>query len=296
MNKIRGLSAFPVTPATVDGRVDTDALQLLLKRSVDAGADSIGLLGSTGSYPYFTREERRRAIAAASECVGDRVPLLVGIGSLRTGDVVELARDAKLAGASAGLLAPVSYAPLRDEEVFGLFEAVAEVGLPLCIYNNPGTTHFTFSPELVARIAVLHGVVAVKNPAPGPGEVARAVLDLRARVPAEFSIGFSVDWHAVDALLAGGEAWYSVFGGICPRICVELTRAAQAGDAAKAREINGRLQPVWDLFRTHSSYRVVHLMAQLSGIANAVPPRPVKPLSGEAAREVERVFGDIDLG
>ncbi len=46
----RGLSAFPVTPAGEDGHVDTDGVHTLTRRLVDAGVDSIGLLGSTGSY------------------------------------------------------------------------------------------------------------------------------------------------------------------------------------------------------------------------------------------------------
>ena len=68
--------------------------------------------------------ERRRAIEAAFETVDGRAELLVGIGALRTEDVIEMARDAKEAGADAGLLAPVSYQPLTEEEVFTLFETV----------------------------------------------------------------------------------------------------------------------------------------------------------------------------
>lgn len=53
----------------------------------------------------------------------------------------ELARDAAEAGADGLLLAPVSYQKLTEEEVYQHFEAVATAGgLPLCIYNNPGTT------------------------------------------------------------------------------------------------------------------------------------------------------------
>ncbi|MGC1302561.1 MAG: dihydrodipicolinate synthase family protein, partial [Caulobacteraceae bacterium] len=55
MALFRGLSAFPITPADADGRVDVDELARLLERLVAAGVDSIGLLGSTGSYPYLSR-------------------------------------------------------------------------------------------------------------------------------------------------------------------------------------------------------------------------------------------------
>ncbi len=126
MPLFQGLAAFPITPADNRGHVDTDALGTLLRRLEQAGVDSIGLLGSTGTYAYLTRAERHRTIKAAVECIGGRVPLLVGVGALRTDDAQELARDAESAGADALLLAPVSYLPLNDEEVFQHFAAVAE--------------------------------------------------------------------------------------------------------------------------------------------------------------------------
>ena len=292
---ITGLSAFPITPSDDTGRVDTDALQLLLARLVAAEVDSIGLLGSTGSYPYFTRAERRRAVNAAVECVGGRIPLLVGVGALLTSEAVALTRDAMEAGASVGLLAPVSYAPLLDEEVFQHFRTVAEVGLPLCIYNNPGTTHFTFPPELVGRLAELPGIVAVKNPAPAPADCATTLANLRSRVPAGFSVGVSVDLNAGAALLAGADAWYSVLAGIYPVICQQLTRAARKGDTEEVRRIGERLQPIWDLFKDYTSFRVVHLAARMAGIPNAHPCRPVLPLSGEKASAVQAVLEQCAL-
>ena len=84
MSAFTGLSAFPITPSDADGRVDADALRRLLAPLVAAGVDSIGLLGSTGTYAYLARAERRRAVAVAADAVGGRVPLLVGVGALRT--------------------------------------------------------------------------------------------------------------------------------------------------------------------------------------------------------------------
>ena len=292
---IQGLSAFPITPSDEFGRVDTDALQTLLNRLTSAEVDSIGLLGSTGSYPYFSRAERKRAVDAAIECVGAKTPLLVGVGALLTSEAVALARDAQLAGATAGLLAPVSYAPLLDEEVFQHFRAVSEVGLPLCIYNNPATTHFNFTPELVGRLAELPNVVAVKTPAPVPAECAAAVQALRSSVPASFSVGVSVDWHAGAALLAGADAWYSVLGGTYPVICKRLARAARSGNAEEVDRINAQLEPVWKLFKAHSSFRVVHLAAAMSAIRNAQPCRPVLPLSSDKEAEVRAVLEREDL-
>ncbi|WP_234426922.1 dihydrodipicolinate synthase family protein [Streptomyces niger] len=117
-----GLSAFPLTPITEDG-IDEKAFAALVGRLSAAGVDSIGALGSTGSYAYLTREERARAARIAVEHA-ERTPVIVGIGALRTRQVREAAEDAQNAGAAGVLLAPLSYQRLTEDDVFGLFEDV----------------------------------------------------------------------------------------------------------------------------------------------------------------------------
>ncbi len=294
MPLFHGLSAFPITPADEGGRVDIRALATLLERLRAARVDSIGLLGSTGTYAYLTRSERRRTIEAAAEVTGGDIPIIVGVGALRTDDAGHLARDAQAAGAAGLLLAPVSYTPLTDEEVFQHFTAVAAASdLPLCIYNNPSTTHFTFGDELVARLAGVARIVAVKNPAPAPAAAKASVDALRGRLPADFAVGYSGDWHAPDAVLAGGDAWYSVVGGLLPRPSFALMRAARAGDAAQTHRLGAAFAPLWDLFRRHGSLRVVYAAANLLGLTDAQPPRPILPLdAGERAR-IERALAGL---
>ncbi len=296
MALFQGLSAFPITPADEQGQVDTDALRVLLKRLVDARVGSIGLLGSTGTYPYLTRAERRRGVEAAVDQVGGQVPVMAGIGALRTDEAVRLGQDAKGAGADAVLLAPVSYAPLTDEEVFTHFATVAQaVGLPLCIYNNPGTTHFTFSDELIARLSRVPHVAAVKNPAPDAGVLPGGLRTLRAAASPGFSVGYSVDWKAAEAMLAGGDAWYSVAGGMFPAACMEVVAAIKAGHADEARTLNARLQPLWDLFVEFSSLRVTYAAANLLGLCHTTPPRPILPLPEDAQRRIGQVLRSLDL-
>jgi 4-hydroxy-tetrahydrodipicolinate synthase len=293
---LNGLSAFPITPADEAGRVDVAALRRLVAPLCEAGVHSIGLLGSTGSYPYLSRAERRRALDAALEEVAGRIPILVGVGALRTDEALRLAQDARAAGATAGLLAPVSYTPLTEDEVFEHFTAVArESGLPLCIYDNPGTTHFRFSPALVSRLSRVPGIIAVKSPVPEPQAIAAHLAELRRAVPDGFSLGYSGDWNSVEALLAGGDAWYSVIAGLFPQSAMAIVRAVQAGDTAEARRLNGQLQPLWDLFKEFSSLRVVYASADLLGLCRAVPPRPILPLSGEARQRVADTLRTLNL-
>jgi len=224
------------------------------------------------------------------------VPILVGVGALRTDEAVRLAQDAKGAGAAAGLLAPVSYTPLAEEEVFQHFATVARAsGLPLCIYDNPATTHFRFSPALVGRLSRLPGIIAVKSPAPEPQAVAAHLAELRGLVPDGFSLGYSGDWRSVEALIAGGDAWYSVIAGLFPRASMAIVDAVRKGDASEARLLNERLEPLWSLFKEFSSLRVIYASADLLGICRAEPPRPLLPLAGTARRRVADVLTTLNL-
>ena len=286
-----GLSAFPITPCDAAGRVDTDALRGLIKRIDIAGADSIGLLGSTGSYLYLNRAEKRRAVEAAADCLGGRTPVIVGVGALRTDEAVALARDAQDAGAQGLLLAPVSYTPLGDDEVFEHFAAVAAATpLPLCIYNNPGTTHFSISQTLLSRLSAIPNIAAVKNPALPATDITAAHQATLSAVPAGFAVGYSGDWLVADAILAGGVTWYSVVAGILPEPSVKLMRAAQAGNRAEVERINALFEPLWALFRELSSYRVVHAIANLLELSPHDPPLPILPLSQADRQRVKEAL------
>lgn len=280
-----GLSAFPLTPTDESGRVDTETLGRLLERLCEAGVDSIGLLGSTGVYAYLTREERRRAVEAAAECVGGRVPLVVGSGALGTDDARELARDAEAGGADALLMAPISYTPLTQDEVYEHFRAVVAVtGLPLCIYNNPGATHFAFSRELLERLSGMEKILAVKMPLPSDGDYAGELATLRART--DLAIGYSGDWGMADAMRAGADAFYSVLGGMLPRLTLSLVHAAQAGEADDVRRIDGTLEPLWETFRTYGSLRVMYALLDILALGKAEPPRPLLSLDAEGRQRV----------
>jgi 4-hydroxy-tetrahydrodipicolinate synthase len=290
-----GLSAFPLTPADEAGRVDTDALQRLLQRIVAAKADSIGLLGSTGTYMYLTREERRRAVAAAVECVGGRIPIIVGIGTLRTDDVQALARDAASGGAQALLLAPVSYTPLTEEEAFRHFEAAAgATDLPLAIYNNPSTTHFTFTDGLIQRLASLANISAIKMPLPKDLDFSGELSRLRSVTSSSFAIGYSGDWECGRALLAGADCWYSVVGGLFPKQALALTRAAAQGDAEETARLDARFQPLWHIFKAHGSLRVIYAAAEMLGLDAGNPPRPLLPLAPEVKPALEAAIAGLD--
>ena len=287
MTPFNGLSAFPITPADESGQVDTEALSRILMPIMAAKAGSVGLLGSTRTYVYLNREERKRAVKTAAETINKALPLIVGVGALRTSDAVAYAQDAQEAGATALLLAPVSYTPLTQDEVYAHFTAIAAAtDLPICIYNNPGTTHFSFDLPLLQRLAEQSNIAAVKMPLPASGTIRDDLAQLRANLPDDFSIGYSGDWGCADALLAGADTWYSVVGGILPQLAQSLTIAAQSGDESLTQKADHALKPLWSLFKEFGSLRVVYAIANQIGMTDAAPPRPILPLDKAAHERV----------
>jgi 4-hydroxy-tetrahydrodipicolinate synthase len=280
-----GLSAFPLTPLDDTGAIDEPAFERLVSRLAGAGVNSIGALGSTGSYAYLSRAERARAARLAVRASGG-VPVMVGIGAVRTEQVIAHAYDAQQAGAAAVMLAPVSYQPLTADEVYGLYEdATAELSVPLCVYDNPGTTHFEFSDDLHAHVAELPGVRAIKLPGQ---HAADRISVLRPRVARSVAIGVSGDQFAADGLNSGADVWFSVLGGLFPQAALAIVHE---GDPAAAR-----LEPLWALFRRHGGVRVVATAAALLGLAGERNlPRPLRMLDGDARIELDDTLRALEL-
>ncbi len=293
-----GLSAFPLTPLANDA-VDEPAFVHLIERLAEAKVDSITALGSTGSYAYLGSEERSRVARLAVEHASG-TPVFIGVGAVRTSHVLANAEKAEQAGASGLLLAPMTYQPLTDDDVFELFQTLtANSSLPVIVYDNPGTTHFTFTTELYGRIAELPGIASIKIPGvPAGPELAQArVQEIRAAVPAHVTIGVSGDAKAAAGLAAGCDAWYSVIGGTLPALAMRITRAALEGRPSEASAESERLAPLWQLFAEFGgSIRVVAAIAEQLGLAStSCLPLPLQGLTEKQRARVSRVVDELGL-
>jgi 4-hydroxy-tetrahydrodipicolinate synthase len=293
-----GLSAFPLTPLANDA-VDEHAFVRLIERLSEAKVDSITALGSTGSYAYLSSEERNRVAHLAVEHAGE-TPVFIGVGAIRTSHVLANAENAEQAGASALLLAPMTYQPLTEDDVFELFRTVtAGSSLPVIVYDNPGTTHFTFTSELYGRIAELSGIASIKIPGvpADPWQARARVEEIRAVVPKHVTIGVSGDAKAAAGLAAGCDAWYSVIGGTLPALAMRITRAALEGRNPDALAESERLAPLWESFAEFGgSIRVVAAIAEHLGLASkSCLPLPLQGLTEKQRVRVGRIVDELGL-
>lgn len=315
----RGVSAFPLTPLIDGGAggIDEGALAALVARAAAAGVASIAVLGSTGSYMYLTARERARAIEIAVAHSGG-VPILAGVGSIATREVLANVRAAEAAGVHGVIVAPVSYQRLNDDEVYELYREVCEAArVPVVVYDNPGTTGVTFSLELYARVAALPGIASIKiPPPPGNIEAVRAqVAAIRTVIPAHVTIGISGDAAAAVGLAAGCDAWYSVIAGVLPETALRLAseavvtrrdampdqrRTGLPGLDQRATPATAALAQITQLFgELGGSLRVAAALAEELGlVAPDCLPRPVLGLPKGGRRLVrealERARPELD--
>jgi 4-hydroxy-tetrahydrodipicolinate synthase len=294
-----GLSAFPITPFRNEN-IDFKAFEALIANLTEANVDSICAMGSTGLYPYLNRKELSQVAKTTVE-MADNIPVMAGIGSLRTFDVLKNAEAVQRAGVSAVLLAPMSYHRLNDSEVYSLFDKVtAELSVPLCVYENPGATNFTFSNELYAEVTKLPNVAAIKIPGMPfeTEEGEKKLAQLRELLPQHVAIGVSADKFAAAGMAAGCDLWLSVLGGLFPKTVQTMILAAKTQTRSEAMASSAQFEQMWQLFiRNRGGVRVMATAADILGhTEGSCLPEPLQPLVGEDRAQLEVLLKQWQLG
>jgi len=277
--KFRGLFAFLVTPTRDDGEtVDEGRLRDLIDLHIEAGMHGLTVFGSTGAIGSFSEDERRRVIAVAARHINGRVPLVAGTGAMTTAECLRLTHVAADEGADGVLVVPITYWPLREEEILGHYETIARATrVPLGLYNNPTTTGTDIKPELIARIAEFDSVAFVKESSGDPARIS-AVRYLTKRSVTVFNGKDSV---APECFAAGADGWFSGGCNVLMRECVRLYALAHEGarDFAAVLEYFERLYPVFEMQSQRGTIRVAHTGLALRGNDMGPPRRPLRPLN-----------------
>lgn len=293
----KGISAFPITPI-VQEQIDINAYRKVLGRLVDAKVDSICALGSTGLYPYLNSREKHDAISTAVQMAGD-IPVIAGIGSLRLRDVLTNAEQAEQLGVKGLLLAPISYQKLSDEEVYELYRRVSDsVSVPICVYDNPNATHFTFSDQLHTEIAKLVMVKSIKFPGAQFKDTGQdRVKSLRILLPDDVTIGVSGDAFAANGIQSQCDIWYSVLAGLFPRTAQYLFEHARRCTPKEASALSQQYDPLWQLFTDNlGGMRVMVTAAQLLGYTEEpCLPAPLTALDHESKHLLQALISELEL-
>ncbi len=270
------------TSAPAGLRVDLDRYAEHCRWLVDNGCRGVGPNGSLGEYSSLTAAERRAVARTAIEAVGDDGIVVVGVHGVGAHQAREWAEKAAEDGAHGVLCLPPTMYRANTAEVIHHYEQVASVGLPVMAYNNPIDTKVDLSPQVVAEIAKLDNVVAVKE---FSGDV-RRVLEIREKAP-ELAVIAGADDVALEALLMGATGWFAGFPNVFPAESAHLFALAQEGRLEEAREL---YEPLVAAFRWDSRTEFVQAIKRGMEIVGRFggPCRPPRgPLSAEQLTELD---------
>lgn len=229
-----------VTPFTAEGAVDLDAVQRLATYLIEHGNDGIVVSGTTGESPTTTTEEDGRTLAAVIEAVGGRASVVAGVGTNDTRHSVELAEQAKKAGADGLLLVTPYYnKPPQSGIVAHVNEVVrAGDGTPTMVYDIPGRAGIQIAEDTYVELVKNPLVVAVKD---AVGDFERGAWLLRET---GIKIYSGDDALTLPWLSIGASGVVGVTSHVAGDAYAEMVRAFDAGDLATAQALNAKLVPV----------------------------------------------------
>jgi 4-hydroxy-tetrahydrodipicolinate synthase len=292
-----GVVAYPITPFTADGAVHYAELRRMISSLAVSGVDSITVLGSSGSFAYLDRAERAAVVKAAAEEVGaanGTVPVYAGVSAVGTREILTLAADAEDAGAAGLVVSAVSYVPLMAEEVAAQTRTLADrTELPICLYNNPGTTQFDFPVELVGELSTVPNIVALKDPGGTPETFTTRTAAVHEMTSDGFAHGISGDTAIVDNAVAA-DAWHSGPAALLPELYVRLRAALVSGDAADFAACREVLTPVIHTLAAQRKLSSLHSLARACGWDAGDPRLPLLPVPGSQQRDLARLIDGID--
>jgi 4-hydroxy-tetrahydrodipicolinate synthase len=272
-----------VTPMAESGEIDYAAWDRLLDWHVANGTDAIVIVGTTGESPTVTLDEACELVRRAAARVGGRVPLIAGSGTNSTASSVERTRRLAEAGADAVLVVTPYYNKPTQEGLYRHFLAVAEASaVPVILYNVPSRTGVDLQPDTVVRLAAHPRIVAIKE---ATGSVQR-IAELIQRCGDELEVLSGDDPIAAEAILAGARGVISVTANVAPKAMHELCVAALAGDAARARELDARLQVLHRAMFVESNPIPAKWAVQQLGLIPGGLRLPLTPLSAAAQAPV----------
>ena len=240
-----GTGTALITPFAKDGSVDYGRLQAIVDEQVAGGVEGICAVGTTGESPTLDHAEHHKVIEKTIEFAQGKVKIIAGTGANSTAEAISLTKAAIAAGGSDATLQVTPYYNKPNAEgIYRHFMTIADLGLPVVLYNVPGRSGKEIPLEVVARLAKHEKIVAIKEAA---GSVDR-VSAIKNLCP-DFTVLSGDDGLALPMISVGAEGVISVASNVIPREMGDMVRAALAGDFATARQVHAKFYPLFhDLF------------------------------------------------
>ncbi len=271
-----------VTPFTAGGEFHEEACRQILEQLIADGVHGIIVAGSTGEWFTLENAERVRLFEVAKDQVKRRVTLLAGTSAISTRDAVALTRAAKDLGMDGTLVLPPPYALPTETELLAHFERIADVGLPIMVYNNPGRTQINITLALAEKLAAFGSIVALKDSAKDLLQMSQTIRGVGDRL----AIFCGLEPYALPCLERGAVGIVAMAPNVMGRRAVDLYTHAVSRRWAEAFEVERVIDRLYAAFYAPgcSAYVVVKECMNLVGRPGGWPRPPLLPM-GETERQ-----------
>ena len=279
MPEIGGVLTAMVTPFTEDRSVDEAAARKLARHLIDHGSHGLVLAGTTGESPTLDDDEKLALLRAVRDEVGPDVLVICGTGSNDTRHSERLSAAAADNGANAVLAVTPYYNKPNFRGIKAHYEAVARAaGIPVVLYNIPSRVVVNLSPDQLAELAQIENVVAVKQ---ANDDELRPIDGLRVLA--------GNDGTFLPALELGEPGGVLVASHLVGSEMREIYDAVQAGEIDRAREIDARLRPIYEMV-SHVNPIPVKAALELLGICSCRSRLPIVEADEDERDEIRQVL------
>ncbi|MEN6664231.1 MAG: 4-hydroxy-tetrahydrodipicolinate synthase [Phycisphaerae bacterium] len=288
--KLEGSMTALVTPFA-GGKVDYTALGKIIDHQIEQGTQGLVPCGTTGESPTLNYAEHDRVIEFTVERTAGRVPVIAGTGSNSTAEALELTAHAKKAGADACLIVNPYYNKPTQGGMVEHVKRLAEIDLPIVLYNIPGRTGVELTAETIVRMyREIPQVVAVKE--------ATGKLDMASAIAAECDITIlsGDDSLTLPIGSVGGRGVISVLANLLPAEVRKLCDLMLTGNMAGATAQHLRLFPLFrGIFIETNPIPIKAAMAMAGMIKNELR-LPMTPLSEKLRPELAKMLAPFGIG
>lgn len=290
-----------ITPFNEDQSINYDKAVNLAEFIIENNkGDSLILSGTTGEFHTMSFDERVKLFEVMKENVGNRVPLIAGVGAASTLETVKFTKKAEQLGYEVVMIVAPYYTKPNQKELYAHFAKIAEsVSLNIMLYNIPIFTGVNIDPETVARLAEIPNIVAIKEEAELNPKQITTFLNA---TPEDFIIYCGDDTMILEAYAQGGpERIGGVISGashVIGDVIREMIETFLAGNVSEAAKIQRRIFPLLRVMGQNNRTNPVCLWKEairLYGIDAGLPRMPLSRGTNEEIENVRRVMKSLNL-
>lgn len=267
MEKLKGTGVALITPFTVSGSIDVEALKEIVSFTIEGGVDYLVALGTTAESVTLSKREKQLVTDTIIEANEGRLPLVIGIGGNNTAALVEELQTTDLSHFDAVLSVSPYYNKPTQEGIYQHFKALAEASpLPIILYNVPGRTGSNMLPSTTLRLARdFENIVAIKEAC---GNMVQ-VMELIEQRPKGFLVLSGDDITALPTILAGGEGVISVIGQGLPSVFSQMVGLGMDGNSDEAYELHYMMQEGMGLIFEEGNPAGIKAIFEILGMCRA---------------------------